>query len=380
MSPSANSPTEVANTGYSAANFASIFAVLTTFNEVIRSNIKEPEELHAAVLCTEGSQKLSDLALALLAAASCRKTRTPLSAGHWPKLCSELAGNTVFILKGLQVPETVADSLDSFIEQPAAVHVDVLYWLCEAALMDNPAIKELVDREANKMRRPTLASTATQELVRLEPFAEVSKQRYWMFGDKTRQLYLESVSQRARGKLELLAQTPEEFTSLAQSLETERNAVLKELGQVLTDEADATVSKRRTFRKFTFRGVDLENLLDVPSEEFMQMVTCRARRKFKRGLKRKPMGLIKKLRLAKQNAPELEKPECVKTHLRNMIIVPEMIGSVVGIYNGKTFNQVEIKPDMIGHYLGEFSITYKPVRHGRPGIGATHSSRFIPLK
>ena len=42
--------------------------------------------------------------------------------------------------------------------------------------------------------------------------------------------------------------------------------------------------------------------------------------------------------------------------------------------------QVEIKPEMIGHYLGEFSLTYKPVRHGRPGIGATHSSRFIPLK
>lgn len=39
-----------------------------------------------------------------------------------------------------------------------------------------------------------------------------------------------------------------------------------------------------------------------------------------------------------------------------------------------------LQPEMIGHYLGEFSITYKPVKHGRPGIGATHSSRFIPLK
>ncbi len=42
--------------------------------------------------------------------------------------------------------------------------------------------------------------------------------------------------------------------------------------------------------------------------------------------------------------------------------------------------QVEIKPDMVGHYLAEFSISYKPVKHGKPGIGATHSSRFIPLK
>lgn len=47
------------------------------------------------------------------------------------------------------------------------------------------------------------------------------------------------------------------------------------------------------------------------------------------------MGLIKKLRKAKKEAPPNEKPAVVKTHLRDMIIVPEMIGSVVGIYNGK---------------------------------------------
>ena len=63
-----------------------------------------------------------------------------------------------------------------------------------------------------------------------------------------------------------------------------------------------------------------------------------------------------------------------------MIVVPEMIGSVVGVYNGKSFNNVEIKAEMIGHYLGEFSLTYQPVKHNRPGIGATHSSKFIPLK
>jgi len=63
-----------------------------------------------------------------------------------------------------------------------------------------------------------------------------------------------------------------------------------------------------------------------------------------------------------------------------MIVVPEMIGSMVGVYNGAQFTAVEVKAEMIGHYLGEFSITYKPVKHGKPGIGATHSSRFIPLK
>eukprot|EP01115_Flamella_aegyptia_P002627 TRINITY_DN136744_c0_g1_i1.p1 TRINITY_DN136744_c0_g1~~TRINITY_DN136744_c0_g1_i1.p1 ORF type:complete len:147 (-),score=73.12 TRINITY_DN136744_c0_g1_i1:42-482(-) len=145
--------------------------------------------------------------------------------------------------------------------------------------------------------------------------------------------------------------------------------------------ADENQPKKRTFRKFSYRGIDLENLLDLSHEQLADLFNSRQRRRLtKKGLKRKHLTLIKKLRKAKKEAVSGEKPEVVKTHLRNMIIVPEMIGSVVGVYNGKTFNSVEIKPEMIGFYLGEFSITYKPVKHGRPGIGATHSSRFIPLK
>ena len=73
------------------------------------------------------------------------------------------------------------------------------------------------------------------------------------------------------------------------------------------------------------------------------------------------MGKIKcsELRKKKKECPVNEKPDVVKTHLRNMIVVPEMTGSIVGVYNGKVFTQVEIKPEMIGHYLGEFSISYK---------------------
>mmetsp|Transcript_118541 Transcript_118541/g.206388 ORF Transcript_118541/g.206388 Transcript_118541/m.206388 type:complete len:151 (-) Transcript_118541:257-709(-) len=142
----------------------------------------------------------------------------------------------------------------------------------------------------------------------------------------------------------------------------------------------AELKKKRTFKKFTYRGIELEGLLDLTNDELAQLVPARARRRFSRGLKRKPMALIKKLRNAKKDCAVGEKPPVVKTHLRNMIIMPEMIGSVVGVYNGKIFVTVEIKGEMVGHYLGEFSITYKPVRHGRPGIGATHSSRFIPLK
>lgn len=98
-------------------------------------------------------------------------------------------------------------------------------------------------------------------------------------------------------------------------------------------------------------------LLDLSSDQLRDVVHARARRRINRGLKRKPMGLIKKLRKAKQEAKPNEKPDLVKTHLRDMIVVPEMIGSVIGIYSGKEFNQVEIKPEMVGHYLAEFSIS-----------------------
>jgi len=127
----------------------------------------------------------------------------------------------------------------------------------------------------------------------------------------------------------------------------------------MADAEAAELRKKRTFRKFTYRGVDLDQLLDMNNEGLMELFTCRIRRRMTRGLKRKPMALIKKLRKKKKECPVNEKPDVVKTHLRNMIVVPEMTGSIVGVYNGKVFTQVEIKPEMIGHYLGEFSISYK---------------------
>ncbi|WZZ30337.1 hypothetical protein YC2023_013738 [Brassica napus] len=178
------------------------------------------------------------------------------------------------------------------------------------------------------------------------------------------------------------------------------------MAQVESDVSTAALAKKRTFKKFSYKGVDLETLLDMPTDDLVKLFPARIQRRLSRGLTRKPLALIKKLRNAKvlrnfalvvlwshglrrdqwftlkqkRNAPAGEKPEVVRTHLRNMVIMPEMIGSIIGVYNGKTFNQIEIKPEMIGHYLAEFSISYKPVKHGKPGQGATHSSRFIPLK
>jgi small subunit ribosomal protein S15e len=145
--------------------------------------------------------------------------------------------------------------------------------------------------------------------------------------------------------------------------------------------AVAALRKKRQFRKFTFRGLELEKILDLNQEELLEVVHARARRRMLRGMKKKRhVGLLNKLKKAKKAAGALDKPAPVKTHLRNMVIVPDMIGSQVAIYNGKVFNLVLITADMLGSYLGEYSITYRPVRHGRPGLGSTNSSRFIPLK
>ena len=148
------------------------------------------------------------------------------------------------------------------------------------------------------------------------------------------------------------------------------------------EERAAELKKKRTFKKFSFRGVELEKLLELSGSEVRDMLNARQRRRFSRGVPPRYNRLVRKLVKAKREAAASgphEKPAPVKTHLRNMIVMPEMIGSIVAVYNGKHFGLVEVKPQMVGHYLGEFSITYKPVSHGRAGIGATKTSRFIPL-
>lgn len=144
------------------------------------------------------------------------------------------------------------------------------------------------------------------------------------------------------------------------------------------EDEEQSGGSRKPFRRFFYRGYEVHKLLDLTHAELMALMHARARRRFLKG----NIGgkLLKRLRKAKKEAPEDGKPATIKTHLRNYIIVPEMVASVVGVYNGLGFTQVEIKPDMIGHYLGEFSITYKPVKHGRPGMGSTGTAKFQPLK
>lgn len=112
---------------------------------------------------------------------------------------------------------------------------------------------------------------------------------------------------------------------------------------------DATAPRKRTFRTFTYRGVDLEKLVTLPLDKLVDLFRARQRRKFSRGINQKALPLMNKLRNAKKDLPYGEKPPPVNTHLRNVVVVPEMIGSVVGVYNGKQFINVEIKVGVFLH-------------------------------
>ncbi|MEM5872265.1 MAG: 30S ribosomal protein S19 [Candidatus Aenigmatarchaeota archaeon] len=122
---------------------------------------------------------------------------------------------------------------------------------------------------------------------------------------------------------------------------------------------------------FTFRGKTLEELQKMSLEEFAKLLPSRQRRRLLRGFSEKEKKFLEKLRKS-------DKP--VKTHLRDFIIIPEMVGKKVLVHNGNSWVGVDIKQEMLGHRLGEFALTRKRVIHSAPGVGATKSSKFLPLK
>lgn len=132
-------------------------------------------------------------------------------------------------------------------------------------------------------------------------------------------------------------------------------------------------------KEFTYRGYTLGQLQSMSMDEFITLLPSRQRRSLHRGLPPEHRTLLENLRKAKE-AMRKGGNVTIKTHARDMVILPEMVGLTIHIHNGKEFVPVEIKPEMIGHYLGEFAITNKPVKHGTPGIGASRSSMYVPLK
>ena len=126
-------------------------------------------------------------------------------------------------------------------------------------------------------------------------------------------------------------------------------------------------------KEFAFHGLSIEELQKLSMDELLPLLPSRMRRTLKRGLTEKQDKLL--------NDIEKEKPgDNIRTHCRDMIILPSFVGHTINVYNGKEFQRVDIEPNMIGHYLGEFAITRSKVKHTGPGVGATRSSKFMPLK
>ena len=124
--------------------------------------------------------------------------------------------------------------------------------------------------------------------------------------------------------------------------------------------------------KFVFRGKSFEEIKKMDLETFANLLTSRQRRALKRGLTEKQKKLLEKIR---KDPKKFHRTRC-----REMVILPEMVGVKIGVHNGKEYVPLEIKPEMIGHRLGEFVLTRKQVKHSAPGFGATRSSKFVPLK
>ena len=142
----------------------------------------------------------------------------------------------------------------------------------------------------------------------------------------------------------------------------------------------STVTGRRK-KEFTYRGYEIEELRKMPlwpSEEdpsgpsIITLLPARARRSIARGLSRENEHFLERIRRSSGNT--------VRTHRRDVPILPEFVGKRIAVHNGQNFVEIEVKPEMIGHYLGEFAPTRKSVTHSGPGVGATRSSAHVALK
>ncbi|GAA0671727.1 30S ribosomal protein S19 [Natronoarchaeum mannanilyticum] len=138
-------------------------------------------------------------------------------------------------------------------------------------------------------------------------------------------------------------------------------------------------SEYRTGREgeFTYRGHTLDELQEMEREEVAELLPARQRRTIERGLSVEHEKLLEK---ASEKGEEETANDPIRTHLRDMPILPEFVGLTFAVYTGQSFERVEVEPEMIGHYLGEFQLTRTSVEHGQAGIGATRSSKFVPLK
>jgi small subunit ribosomal protein S19 len=129
----------------------------------------------------------------------------------------------------------------------------------------------------------------------------------------------------------------------------------------------------RRKREFTYRGRTLPELQAMSLDELAQLLTARARRSIRRGFNNETHEFLDRLSTTPVGT-------VVRTHCRDAVVLPQHVGRRVAIHTGKEFKEIEVRPEMIGHYYGEFALTRRFEKHSGPGVGATRSSKFMPLK
>jgi small subunit ribosomal protein S19 len=127
---------------------------------------------------------------------------------------------------------------------------------------------------------------------------------------------------------------------------------------------------KMALKVYKYKGKTAEELQTLDLKQFMELIPSRQRRSLQRGFTEAQKALLEKVKKVKEG--KRKKP--IKTHCRDMIVLPDMIGMTIQIYNGKEFKAVIIVPEMVGLYLGELSLTRGKTTHSKPGVGATKSS------
>ena len=124
-------------------------------------------------------------------------------------------------------------------------------------------------------------------------------------------------------------------------------------------------------REFKFRGKSVEEIKQLDIKEFAKLLPTRQRRSLSRGFTDAQKRFLAKLENSKKN---------VKTHCRDIVIIPQMLDKTILLYSGKQFVPIIIVPEMLGHCLGEFVLTRNRVSHSAPGVGATRSSAGVSVR
>ncbi len=124
-------------------------------------------------------------------------------------------------------------------------------------------------------------------------------------------------------------------------------------------------------KEFQYKGKTLDELKTLSISELADLLPSSQRRSLKRGLTDQHKILLKKIEKSRKD---------IKTHCRDMIILPSMVDKTIKIHSGKTFEPILIQPEMIGHRLGEYVVTRKKVGHNAPGVGATRSSASVSVR